>query len=519
MASASENNTEAAITLALETINIQKQAIVFANTRLSAEKTAEEIAKKIKQSNQENLAELEYEVLHALSTSTKQCKRLAFCIKKGIAFHHAGLAPAQRSLIEDSFRNGDIKVICCTPTLAYGLDIPAFRVIIRDLKRFTYRGMQYIPVLEYLQMSGRAGRPKYDNYGESIAIANTEKIKDEIEETYLKGKPETIYSKLAAEPVLRTYILSLIASEFVGTKDQLFNFFSKTFWAHHYRDMWQLQKIIDKMMDLLEEWEFIKTDKKDFMSADEDYKINTTKLGKRVAELYIDPLTANFFITCLRNASSKKPEDFSYFQMISNTLELRPLLRVKRKDVDFVELALVRHEDVLLEDTDVYESEYNDEYSTFMASIKTALFFKDWVNEKDEEFLLEKFDIKPGEIASKLERGNWLLYTATELSKLLHFKELITDMIKLRLRLKYGSKEELLPLLKFKNIGRVRARKLFNNNIKDVSGVKKADFMKLSQLLGNNTAVNIKKQVGQDFTKLKVKKGKRKGQMSLKKYS
>jgi len=132
---------------------------------------------------------------------------------------------------------------------------------------------------------------------------------------------------------------------------------------------------------------------------------------------------------------------------------------------------------------------------------------------------LEKFDIKPGEIASKLERGNWLLYTATELSKILHFKGLIADMIKLRLRLKYGAKEELLPLLKFKNIGRVRARKLFNNHIKDVSGVKKADFMKISQLLGNNTAINIKKQVGQDFTKLKVKKGRRKGQMSLKKYS
>src|SRR3990167_4053322 len=87
----------AALDLALDTIKIGKQALVFANTKRSAEKTAEEIAKKIKKSD-EKLINLAEEALNALSRPTKQCERLAFCLKKGIAFHHAGLTQSQKNL-------------------------------------------------------------------------------------------------------------------------------------------------------------------------------------------------------------------------------------------------------------------------------------------------------------------------------------------------------------------------------------------------------------------------------------
>ncbi|MFH1682643.1 MAG: hypothetical protein ABIA37_02490, partial [Candidatus Woesearchaeota archaeon] len=75
------------IYLALETIRMKKQALVFVPSRASAEKTAEDI------SNQTKLMfpELANQILKVSSTPTKQCRRLANCIKKGIAFHHAGL--------------------------------------------------------------------------------------------------------------------------------------------------------------------------------------------------------------------------------------------------------------------------------------------------------------------------------------------------------------------------------------------------------------------------------------------
>ncbi|MBI2651842.1 DEAD/DEAH box helicase, partial [Candidatus Woesearchaeota archaeon] len=119
----------AVINIALDTLKIGKQALIFANTKKSAEKTAEEISKKIKSDN-ESFKKLADEALNALSRPTKQCERLAFCLKKGISFHHAGLTQEQKNIIEENFRNGTIKIICCTPTLAYGVDLPAFRAII-----------------------------------------------------------------------------------------------------------------------------------------------------------------------------------------------------------------------------------------------------------------------------------------------------------------------------------------------------------------------------------------------------
>ena len=329
-----ELTDNATVNLALDTIKIGKQALIFANTKSSAEKTAEDIAHKTKAENP-GLQELSEQALHALSRPTKQCERLSNCIKKGIAFHHSGLVAKQRELIEDNFRNGVIKIICATPTLAYGISTPAFRVIIKDLKRYGHRGLQFIPVLEYLQFSGRAGRPEYgDKYGESIAIAATKPDKKKIKEKYINGEPEDILSKLAVEPVLRTYLLSLIATNFTNTKKDILEFFSKTFWACQFADMGYIASIIEKMLLLLEEWEFISSNKKnlEFQSADnikeENYK--ATILGKRVAELYIDPYTAHFIVECLRKATNKQIKSFSFLQMISHTLEIRPLLNPGR---------------------------------------------------------------------------------------------------------------------------------------------------------------------------------------------
>jgi len=512
------------INLALDTIRMEKQALIFVNTKRSAEKEAEEIAKKIKTVSEahEKIAD---EALNALASPTEQCKRLSECLKKGIAFHHAGLTSKQREIVEENFKNKTIKIICSTPTLAAGLDMPAFRTIIRDLKRYGHRGLTYIPVLEYLQMAGRAGRPRYDKYGESIAIANSEAEAEAITEKYINGEPEEIYSKLAVEPVLRTYLLSLIASRFVQTKLQINTFFGKTFWAHQFKDMEKLESNIQQMLDLLEEWEFVKKEyvnkedkggkayekgnskaddfvDPDFVSAnrlfekDDEIKYTATLLGKRVAELYIDPLTAHYFILCLQKHKARSINAFSFLQMVSHTLEMRPLLHVKVKEQEDIEQQLgLLQEHLIDEEPSFYDSEHEE----FMNSVKTALFFKAWIEEKTEQDILDEYTVRPGETRTKLDTADWLLYSTEEICKLLAFKELIKEIIKLRFRIRYGVKEELLALLRLKGIGRVRARKLFNNKIKDLGDIKKADISTLTSLLGKKIAMDVKKQVGQEI--------------------
>lgn len=500
--------------LALQTLEQNKQAIIFAPSRASAEKAAEDIAKL----TQFQLPDLEHDVLKAASTPTKQCRKLSHIIKKGVAFHHAGLLQKQKELIEDEFRNGKIKIICATPTLAAGLSLPVFRVIIKSLKRFSGSwGMDWIPVLEYLQMAGRAGRPEYETYGEAICIAKDEAEKEEIHERYILGKPEAIYSKLAVEPVLRTYLLSLISSRIICDRNTMKEFFSKTFWAHQFKDLQKLESIMEKMLHLLEEWGFITlagNDKVDFVPANEMHqeKLRPTLLGKRVSELYLDPLTARHLLDCLA-AFDQKKHTFSLLQMISHTLEMRPLLRVKSKEQDHVQEELTKRYSLLLkEEPGAYDIEYDD----FVSSVKTALFFEAWIDEKDEDFLLEKFDIRPGEIRIKQETADWLLYAAEELAGLQDYKVAVKEIRKLRLRVQHGVREELLVLLKFEGIGRIRARKLYSRQIKDVGDIKKTDLTTLSQLLGKAVAESLKKQVGDEVAE--VPQGTRKGQTSILKY-
>jgi helicase len=504
------------INIAIDTIKQNKQAIIFTNTKSSAEKTAEEISKINNIFDANKLLDLSNQILGSLSKPTKQCNRLSKCIKKGIAFHHSGLTQKQKDLVQDFFLIGVIKIICATPTLAAGVDLPAYRSIIKDVKRFSRRGMDYIPVLEYMQMIGRAGRPKFDKVGEAILISKTENEKENLIEKYIYGKPEKIYSKIAVEPALRFYLLSLISNDFAKNKNQVLNFFSKTFWAHQYGDFYELEKIINRMIMLLSDYEFINISKKDdFTSADEldSENYNATSLGKRISQLYIDPLTANNFILALKNALNKETNEVSFLHMVCSANEMRPLIKVKSKEYDYYNSYLLKYEDYFLSEI---ADNYSYEFDLFLDALKTTNFFIDWINELDEEEILEKYNIRPGEINYKINICDWLLYSCIEIVKLLNLNELTNKLNKLRIRIKHGAKEELLPLLRLKNIGRNRARKLFNNRIKDIKDIKNIDYSSLSSLIGPKIAKDIKEQVGEKINV--VLKSKRTGQLSIDKF-
>ena len=279
-----------AVDIAIDTIHMNKQALIFVSTRNSAEALAERIAKScvsrgIVNSNSKEsggLEELSKKILSVLSSPTKQCKRLSRCILGGVAFHHSGLPAMQRELVENAFREGVIRIIVATPTLAYGLNLPAFRVVVRDLKRYNPSwGYVWIPTLEYLQFIGRAGRPGLEEYGEAIAIASSENEREKILKRYIYGYPEEITSKLAAEPVFRTYLLAAISSGYANTMDELNALFLSTFHAYSYGDINALESNIARAINSLVSWGFIVLDGE---------KLKPTRIGKRVSELYLDCL-------------------------------------------------------------------------------------------------------------------------------------------------------------------------------------------------------------------------------------
>ncbi|OYT43329.1 MAG: hypothetical protein B6U88_01355 [Candidatus Aenigmarchaeota archaeon ex4484_56] len=424
-----------------------KQVLIFLSSRRNTESLAEKISKEFPLIE----TELPKKVLSTLENPTKQCKKEYECLRHGIAFHHAGLINKQRILIEKGFREGKIKIICATTTLAAGLNLPAFLVVIRDLKRFSGGYSQYLPNFEIQQMLGRCGRPKYDKTGLGILVAKNFSEAEELKERYLYGEIEPITSKLSIEPVLRMHILSLISSEFVRSTDELLKFFEKTFFGYSFGTIYELQKKIEDILFQLEELNFITLD---------NFKV--TRIGRRVSELYLDPLSAYRLIKAIERANLNIKDTF-YLQIICYCTELYPLLKVKNKEgLDYEDFIVKNKNNFLMNVPDAWDFEYE----IFVNSLKTANLLKDWIEEKDEETILEKYGITPGELYTKKINAEWLLYGMQEFSKLKGRLDIMKELKKLELRVKYGVKEELLDLVRIKGIGRIKARRLYNKGIK-----------------------------------------------------
>ncbi|MCJ7429212.1 MAG: DEAD/DEAH box helicase [Candidatus Nanohaloarchaeota archaeon QJJ-5] len=476
-----------------DTFNRDKQAITFVRSRKSAEAEAEKagsVAKpRLSREQQQELHDVADRIESVLGSPTEQCKRLAGCVRDGTAFHHAGLLSEQRSLIEEQFRKGNIQAIAATPTLAAGVSLPAYRIIIRDVKRYTNAGLTFIPVLEYRQMAGRAGRPEHHDEGQAIAVANGEGMKQDIRDRYILGESEQIYSKLAVEPVLRMHTLSLIATRFVGDFDGLLSFFADTFYAHQYGDISEIESKLESLVDDLDEYGFITA---------EDKQLRPTPIGKRVAELYIDPESAHNMLDALETSrgSDQGRSSLALLQLLCEQVEMKPLLRVKDdEELDLEDIVQTAAEEFL---TDVPKPWDGHQYESFLNSVKTAMMLNAWIEEKEEDEMMEKYGVTPGGIRAKVENADWLLYGCEEIARMKDWQDIESDLSKLRTRLKHGIKEELVSLVKFKQIGRVRARKLFDQDITTASDIRDTEFTQLKKLIGKTTAKKLKEQVGQD---------------------
>ncbi|KAL0221892.1 hypothetical protein RCL1_001746 [Eukaryota sp. TZLM3-RCL] len=92
----------------------------------------------------------------------------------GIGLHHAGLDNSDKNLVENLFVSGAILLLVSTSTLAYGLNTPAHAVIIKGTEYFDAKSLRYVqyPLIDVLQMIGRAGRPGFDTSATALVMVN-----------------------------------------------------------------------------------------------------------------------------------------------------------------------------------------------------------------------------------------------------------------------------------------------------------------------------------------------------------
>jgi len=472
-------NRGAPIDLAIDSITKGGQALIFAETRKRAVSLAVKASEIIKRflNDQEKIAvEKRAKEIIAEGDDTELTKNLAFAVGNGVAFHHAGLNPTSRRIVEDSFKEGLIKVLTATPTLAAGVNLPARRVIISSITRYDYEYGASVPisVLEYKQFCGRAGRPKYDTYGEAIIVA-PESNAEEIFEHYIHGRPEPIRSKLVDDRAIRVHLLSTIATLPRIKKEEIDELFSKTLLAKQYRASTVHTKI-ESALDYLVVEEMVTSKGERFIASN---------FGKRISLLYIDPLTAVEFKRAVIAAEKGKKHTLGFLHILTDCADFYPKLQLRNKDVDKIMMLIEEYEDELFFDLNEYDCS------------RSLLALYAWIEESNDKNILEQIGVEPGDMYRMVETGDWLLYSLYEISKLFKREDLLQEIYALRRRVKYGIKEELIPLISLEGVGRVRARALHNAGFKDIRSIESASVEKIAAIpkIGAVLAKKIKEQV------------------------
>ena len=534
-------------------------SLVFVNSRRNAESAARKLtdvtAARLTDGERDRLRDLAEEIRGVSDTDTSD--DLADAVEQGSAFHHAGLASEHRSLVEDAFRDRLIKCISATPTLAAGVNTPARRVIVRDWRRYDgeFGGMKPLDVLEIHQMCGRAGRPGLDPYGEAVLLANDADTKEELFERYLWADPEPVRSKLAAEPALRTHVLATVASGFASTRDGLLSFLDNTLYATQTDDEGRLAAVTDTVLDYLAINDFVDRDREGGTET-----LAATGIGHTVSRLYLDPMSAAEMIDGLRSvavgtgpvggdvasdttgefvmqgpdadgdepafgtytpadragsddgdateaASSSEADTGSspdvtplgLYHLVSRTPDMYELYLKSGDREEYTELCYEREAEFL---GDV-PSEYEDvRFEDWLASLKTARLLEDWANEVDEDRITERYGVGPGDIRGKVDTAEWLLRAVETLARDVEGVDgdTVVAVREARKRIEYGVREDLLDLAGVRNVGRKRARRLYEAGVETRADLREADkAVVLGALRGREkTAERILEHAGRE---------------------
>lgn len=330
---------------------------------------------------------------------------------------------------------------------------------------------------------GRGGRPRFDHRGVGVICCSRRDLMA-VRDKYILGPLENVYSKLSSEPALRMHTLSLVASDYCRSFEELQAFFSKTFFAQQYGATQELFALIEKIALQLSEWDFLR---------EKNGKLVATPVGKRVSELYIDPLTAHNFVEFIktRSATSGKPTtktllspSFAMLLEFSGAIESKPLPRVGRHE----EQALWEEAFSSLEGDALERFEFD---RNAVEKWKNAKIAQAWVDEVGENGIMEKFDLPPGVLHARMRVLQWLSYSLGEIAYLMNAASVRSESRKLERRIKHGVKEELLDLVRVRGIGRVRARKLFGAGIANRLQLHAADKEKVKALLGEKIAERV----------------------------
>lgn len=459
-----KNKNDVIVKIVEKAIEDNSQALSFVSTRRFTESLATYVAKKIDKKTTKEQKQKFKQVADKLlevpkkkgSLPTTTCLKLAEAAEKGVVFHHAGLFNEQKEIIEDEFRKGNILMITATPSLMYGVNLPSKYVVIRDHTRWTSNGPASIPVFDYEQMSGRAGRPQYDDVGYSYLVAKTMDEAFDLEARYVNGEIELTNSKLIDnKDAIYKQIIAQIASSLSKNLDDLNDFFGKTLYGFQMKNNPSMSMFAQDSLN----WELESA--LEFLLQNGIIRatpegLKTTDFGNLIAKSNYAVETAVKIKEYVSTMEKLNPADMIY--ALAETPDL-PLISFKgRKSKDPVRDKL-------------------SECGLFAVDIgnpeATAVSLIEWINERNEYEIENAYNVYSASTRRSAYEASRLVKFAKNTLEVLGNYSNLKDMDYLSARLYYGVKEDIIPLVVgVKRLGRKRARllmKTFGDNLSEAS--------------------------------------------------
>jgi len=176
-------------------------------------------------------------------------------IQRGIAYHHAGMLPTLKEVIERLFTSKLLKVIFTTETFALGINMPSRSVVFDELRKFYGRYVRNLKTRDFYQMAGRAGRRGKDSEGFVYCRINLQRIKLDEAKRVIYGPPEEVKSQLNTS-------YATILNLYQKYKDDLFKIYPLS--LHYYQsrknDRLEALRLIEAKLRLLKDWGYIAND-------------------------------------------------------------------------------------------------------------------------------------------------------------------------------------------------------------------------------------------------------------------
>ncbi|TGZ83491.1 P-loop containing nucleoside triphosphate hydrolase protein [Ascodesmis nigricans] len=436
-----------------------------------------------------------YDLLRELATGvmgTGVDPTLEKTIPRGVAFHHAGITTEERDLIAKAYEEGVVKLICCTPTMAAGVNLPARRVVI-----YPKTGREYASPAMIRQMRGRAGRAGRDTFGETFVLTREKEFKEI--KALLEAELPSVSSCLANENGahgLSRALLEVIATCLANSPFSIDAYFRSTLLYYLHPTPPELPALLTVTLTTLSTQNLITEETSGHWVP--------TQLGTATVASGLSPTDGVFLSTELTNAL----QNFNLSTDLQITYQLTPIHGTNTPhDLRNMRWDLIRDTLESFDDADLKTATFitinpglvnkmarigghlDESTPTLHATARThrrfylSLILRDLIHEIPLAVIARKFSAPRGSIQQLATTSKGFAATSATFCRVMGWTGLAVLLEHYAERLNLGVRDELVQLAKLPFVKSVTARAMWEHGLKGVGDVAAASVERVAEVL------------------------------------